>query len=319
MSKTVFKTIDLFAGIGGIRIGFEQTGGFKTVYANDYEPKCKITYDSNFKDTLLHIKNLRDVISNKLPDFDVLLAGFPCQPFSIAGYGQGFDDKKGRGNLFFEIERILKDKQPKAFLLENVKNLETHDNGNTFKVISDILRSTGYIVDHRVLNTIEYGGLPQTRERIYIVGFQDQDAARRFSFPKRKKLNKKVTDLLSNPDQVKEKYYYNDKPLYNKIRDDIIQENTVYQWRRKYVRENKSNAFPTLTANMGTGGHNVPIVKQGDILRKITPRECSRVQGFPDDYKIPDIADSHLYKQFGNSVSVPVINRIAQNMYNALT
>jgi len=319
MTKKIYKTIDLFAGIGGIRIGFEETGGFKTGYANDYEPKCKITYDLNFDDVPLDIKDLREVKSHDLPDFDVLLGGFPCQPFSIAGYGQGFNDEKGRGNLFFEVERILNDKKPSAFLLENVKNLETHDKGNTFKVISEILANTGYFVKHKVLNTMEYGGLPQTRERIYIVGFRDQNSADNFVFPSKKKLTKGVADLLFSPESVNEKYYYNDKPLYEKIKDDIKREDTAYQWRRKYVRENKSNAFPTLTANMGMGGHNVPIVKQGKVIRKITPKECSRIQGFPDDYVIPDnIADSHLYKQFGNSVSVPVVKAVAENMYKAL-
>jgi DNA (cytosine-5)-methyltransferase 1 len=316
MSKKIYRTIDLFAGIGGIRLGFDKAKGFKSVYANDFEEKCKLTYDLNFDAPKLHVEDIRKVKSDEIPDFDILLAGFPCQAFSIAGYRQGFNDDKGRGNLYFEIERILRDHQPTGFLLENVKNLEKHDNGNTFKVIIKSLEDLGYHVKPKVLNTMEYGDIPQNRERIYIVGFKDKKILERFSFPRRKTLTKKIKDLLDK--EVPEKYQYNNKSLYPRIKDDVKREDTVYQWRRKYVRENKNNVFPTLTANMGMGGHNVPIVKQGNIIRKITPRECARVQGFPDDYKLPDIADSHLYKQFGNSVSVTVIERIAKNMYKAL-
>jgi DNA (cytosine-5)-methyltransferase 1 len=164
---------------------------------------------------------------------------------------------------------------------------------------------------------MEHGGIPQNRERIYIVGFKDDEVLNNFKFPRKKPLKLSIKDMLDK--EVKEKYYYNDKPLFERIKDDIIREDTVYQWRRKYVRENKSEVFPTLTANMGTGGHNVPIIKQGEIIRKITPSECANVQGFPKGFKIPeDLADSHLYKQLGNSVSVPVIERIATNMYKAL-
>ena len=318
MQKRIYKTIDLFAGIGGIRLGFENTGHFQTVYANDYEPKCKITYDLNFPTVKLDVRDIREVRSGDLPAYDILLGGFPCQAFSIAGYRQGFNDEKGRGNLFFEVERLLKESKPEALLLENVKNLETHDNGNTFKIIIQRLEDLGYNLKTKVLNTMEYGGIPQNRERIYIVGFLDKKKANNFSFPHKIPLKKSIKDMLET-ENVEQKYIYNDKPLYEKIRDDITSENTTYQWRRKYVRENKNGVFPTLTANMGTGGHNVPIIKQGKILRKITPRECANVQGFPKDFQLPqDLATSHLYKQFGNSVSVTVLERIAENMYKAL-
>lgn len=316
--KKVFKTVDLFAGIGGIRLGFESTGGFKTVYANDFEPKCKITYDLNFKDAQLDVRDIREVKSSDLPkDYDILLGGFPCQAFSIAGYREGFDDKKGRGNLFFEIERILRETRPKGFLLENVKNLETHDQGRTFKTIQKSLRKLGYHIKKEVLNSMDYGNVPQNRQRIYIVGFLDEKLTERFEFPKPIIRTQTIKDILDL--NVQEKYHYNGKSLYPRIANDIGREDTSYQWRRKYVRENKANVFPTLTANMGEGGHNVPIIKQGEIIRKITPKECSRVQGFPDDFRLPEtLADSHLYKQFGNSVTVPVIRRIAEQMYKVL-
>ena len=315
--KRIYKTIDLFAGIGGIRVGFENTGGYKTVYANDFDKYCKITYDLNFESVKLDNSDIRNLVSEKLPQYDILLGGFPCQAFSIAGYRKGFEDEQGRGNLFFEIDRIIKDTQPIAFFLENVKNLEKHDNGRTFKIISDKLTELGYLIKYKVLNSMDYGDIPQNRERVYIVGFKSKKHYDAFEFPKATKRKKTIKDILDS--KVDEKYIYNNKNLFKKLKDSITKEDTVYQWRRIYVRENKNNVFPTLTANMGTGGHNVPIIKQGEFIRKITPRECSRVQGFPTKYKLPQIADSQLYKQFGNSVSVPVIEKIATNIYLALS
>ena len=169
-----FRTIDLFAGVGGIRIGFENAG-FKTVFANDFEPQCKETYDLNFKDSKLVVEDIRKIGIDDLPDFDFLLGGFPCQPFSIAGYRQGFNDKKNRGNLFFDIVRIIEARKPEGFLLENVKNLKSHDGGNTFKTIEEMLKKLGYHVKAKVLNSMKYGDVPQNRERIYIVGFKNKD------------------------------------------------------------------------------------------------------------------------------------------------
>jgi len=314
-TKHGFDTIDLFAGVGGIRLGFENAG-FKTVFANDFEPKCKDTYDLNFKDSKLIVEDIRKIGINDLPKFDFLLGGFPCQAFSIAGYQQGFNDEKGRGNLFFDIARILEAIRPEGFLLENVKNLKSHDNGKTFKIILETLEKLGYYVKTKVLNSMEYGNIPQNRERIYIVGFKNKDYSDKFEFPNPVKLTKKIIDLLEK--KVPEKYYYNGKPLYEKLKKSVKDEGVVYQWRRQYVRENKSGVCPTLTANMGTGGHNVPIIKDKKGIRKLTPLECARIQGFPSDYKIPNLADSALYKQFGNSVSVPVIEAVAKQMMKAM-
>jgi DNA (cytosine-5)-methyltransferase 1 len=256
-----------------------------------------------------------------------LLGGFPCQAFSIAGYRQGFKDEKNRGNLFFKIAEILKVKQPQGFLLENVKNLVSHDKGNTFKVIQEILTDLGYHFKFKVLNTMEHANVPQNRERVYIVGFKDEIFRDAFEFPRPVKLTTTVRDLLE--DSVDDKYYYNGKPLFDRIKEDITDENKVYQWRRQYVRENKKNVCPTLTANMGSGGHNVPIIKDAFGIRKLTPRECLRMQGFPDWYKLPEfhenegkkrrpVADSILYKQAGNSVSVPVIGAIAKQIFSVM-
>lgn len=324
MSAQIFKTIDLFAGVGGIRLGFEKSG-FQTVYANDFEPNCKITYDLNFKSTPLTVKditkpsqqNFTSVLDDVLKiDYDVILGGFPCQAFSIAGYRQGFRDSKGRGNLFFYVAEIIEKTKPKAFLLENVKNLKSHDHGKTYKIIKQTLEKLGYLVKEEVLNSMDYGNVPQNRERIYIVGFKSEKQFANFHFPEKIKRTIQVKDLLEkNVDQY---FYYQNKPIWEKIKNFDFQQNVVYQWRRVYVRVNKSGVCPTLTANMGTGGHNVPLIKDDLGVRKLTPLECFRIQGFPENYILPDMAKSHLYKQAGNSVSVPVVERIATNIKIAL-
>lgn len=310
------RTIDLYAGIGGIRLGFERAG-FETVFANDFDPFCKETYDLNFKSTPLTVADIGTIDPQSLPDFDFLLAGFPCQPFSIAGYRKGFEDTQ-RGNQFFNIIRILKEKNPDGFLLENVKNLRGHDNGKTFQIIESALESLGYHVKAQVLNTLEYGNVPQNRERIYIVGFKNKKTLLKFEFPKAISLKKSISDILQ--EEVPEKYYYGpESSLYKDLKDHIKNPNTVYQWRRKYVRENKKGVFPTLTANMGMGGHNVPIIIDKKGIRKLTPKECLLVQGFPKTYRIPvNLADSKVYKQAGNSVTVSVVARVAKNIAKAM-
>ncbi len=313
--KPGFRTLDLFAGIGGIRIGFEKAG-FTTVFANDFEKACKNTYDLNFKTTKLTVEDIRKLNIDDLPDFDFLLGGFPCQAFSIAGYRRGFADKN-RGNLFFDVARIIESRKPAGFLLENVKNLKSHDGGKTFRIIKDTLEDLGYHIKVQIMNSMEYGNVPQNRERIYIVGFRDKKYIDNFEFPEKIKLKNKIQDILE--DNVDIKYYYNGKPLYDKIKNDVKETGKVYQWRRQYVRENKKGVCPTLTANMGMGGHNVPIIKDKKGIRKLTPLECFRTQGFPEDYVLPkNLADSALYKQAGNSVTVPVIEAVAKQMMQAI-
>ena len=313
--KKTYKTLDLFAGIGGIRMGFERAG-FETVFGNDFDPYCKATYDLNFKEVPLTVGDLAKIKSADLPNFDILLGGFPCQPFSIAGYRRGFLDT-GRGDLFFEIVRILRDKNPQAVFLENVKNLKSHDKGKTFNIISEALADLGYHIKVQVLNSMEYGNVPQNRERVYIVGFKSKKAFNAFEFPKPIPLTKTIANVLEK--NVDEKYYYNNSSIYKELKKAVKSKNTVYQWRRVYVRENKSGVCPTLTANMGTGGHNVPLIMGEQGIRKLTPRECARLQGFPDSYKLPkDLPDTKLYKQFGNSVTVTVVERVAKQIKKAM-
>ncbi len=320
-----FKTIDLFAGIGGIRLAFEKAG-FETVYANDFDKYCRITYDLNFKEPKLTLKDIKkqsdknyksvldDIINLK---YDVLLAGFPCQAFSIAGYREGFKDSKGRGDLFFYIAEIIDKTKPKAIFLENVKHLKTHDKGKTYKIIRTTLEKLGYYIKDAVLNAKDYSNIPQNRERIYIVGFNDYKAYFEFNFPPKIKLTIKAQDILEK--KIDDYYYYNSKKIWEKIKEYPFKKFTFYQWRRTYIRENKNGVCPTLTANMGTGGHNVPLILDNKGLRKLTPRECFRLQGFPDEFRLPEnIAISHLYKQIGNSVVVPLVERIAKNMFEIM-
>lgn len=319
MNKEI-SCVSFFAGVGGIELGFEQAG-FKTVYANEFDPFAAETYCLNFPNVQFDKRDIRIVQPEELPDFDILLAGFPCQAFSVAGYRKGFDDEKGRGNLFFEVARIMEVKKPRVAFFENVKNLVGHDNGNTFKVICETLDKLGYKVRQQVLNASEYGNTPQNRERIYIVAFRNEEDRKNFEMPEVIPLNRTIRDVIDFISPVAEKYYYTPEKccFYNKLTKDMKNPDTIYQWRRKYVRENKSNVVPTLTANMGEGGHNVPLILTDDgRIRKLTPRECFTVQGYPSTFKLPNQADSRLYKQAGNSVVVPVIARIAENIKVAI-
>lgn len=316
------KCASFFAGVGGIDQGFEQTGCFKTIYANEFDPYPAKTFEENFN-LKVDIRDINKVQSNEIPNFDVMLGGFPCQAFSVAGYRKGFEDKKGRGVLFFQLLRIIKEKQPKIIFLENVKNLVSHDNGNTFKVILESLECENYFVKYSVLNAMNYGNVPQNRERIYIVAFKDKTLYQRFDFPKPVQLTTPLTDIIDFNSRIDEKYYYTKGKykgdIYEKLVEAMDDPNAIYQWRRKYVRKNKSGVVPTLTANQGEGGHNVCLIKSKYGIRKMTPHECFNTQGFPKDFKLPNNqSDARLYKQAGNSVCVSVINRIAQEIVKSI-
>lgn len=308
--------VGLFAGVGGIELGFQKSG-FDVIWANEIDEKASITYRLNHKHPLI-IEDLNNVKSDDIPHMDILLAGFPCQAFSIAGYRRGFEDE--RGNVFFQLARVIRDKKPSIIFLENVKNLVSHDGGNTFRVILDTLHQYGYFVKHKIINASEYGNIPQNRERIYIVGFRNEESYKSFEFPDPMPLTTTLKDVIDFNNKVDDKYYYTQEKyqFYNQLEENMTNKETLYQWRRVYVRENKSNLCPTLTANMGTGGHNVPLILSDFGIRKLTPKECFNLQGFPGDFVLADIAQSHLYKQAGNSVVVPVIERIAEKIKEAI-
>lgn len=314
-----FKFIDLFAGIGGFRLAMQSLGG-KCVFTSEWDEQAKKTYEANFGDIPFG-DITKESTKNFIPnDFDVLCAGFPCQAFSIAGKRGGFEDT--RGTLFFDIEQIIEKHRPKVVFLENVKNLVSHDKGKTFKVILEILeKKLGYKVYYKVLNSMTYANVPQNRERIFIVAFDPVKVKNcsNFKFPEEIKLTKTIQDFLvkEKPD---DKYYYKkDHMYYPELEKTITSNKTVYQWRRIYVRENKSNVCPTLTANMGAGGHNVPLIQDSYGIRKLTPLECFSFQGYPmEQYLLPKIADSKLYMQAGNSVTTPLVKRISDEIIKVL-
>lgn len=401
---TVYSVGSMFAGVGGICLGFQMASTNKAKYvlkwANDIDENACKTYGLNFKHELIigdinfiiNPKKLKDMKRNNedediscsscnsknakidFYDFnyyldkhkqiteepiDILTAGFPCQAFSIAGEQKGFNDS--RGNLFLSIIDLINllDKKfykPRVIFLENVKNLKAHDSGRTYKVIKDKLETCGYKIKDCVINTMYFSQLPQNRERIYIVGFRDIDDYNKFDFDKIVKTHKRQYNVEERRKQISEiidknikysthpQYYYTKEkyPLYfnnsnekdfesKKAKINIEKEiNEYYQFyqirRGQYVRKNKSNVCPTLTANMGMGGHNVPIIKVKDGIRRITPKEAFRLQGFPVDAgyflnsKNPasQLSDCHLYKQAGNSVSVPVIQLLAEELLKVL-
>lgn len=313
-----FTFIDLFAGIGGFRIALQSLGG-KCVFSSEWDANAQKTYFYNFGE-IPYGDITKESIKNCIPDgFDVLCAGFPCQAFSIAGYRKGFEDT--RGTLFFDVAEIIKRKRPKAVFLENVKNLYTHDNGKTFAVIKATLEELGYVVYHKVMNSMEYANVPQNRERIFIVCFDPNQVKNhhQFSFPERTELTHTIHDCI-DPEINDKALFYGAKFIhYEELKRDMVSMDTIYQWRRQYVRENKSNVCPTLTANMGTGGHNVPLILTKHGIRKLSPKECINFQGYPKEYQFPtSIANSAKYKQAGNSVVVPLITKVCQNIISII-
>lgn len=313
-----FTFIDLFAGIGGFRIALQSLGG-KCVFSSEWDANAQKTYFYNFGE-IPYGDITKESIKNCIPDgFDVLCAGFPCQAFSIAGYRKGFEDT--RGTLFFDVAEIIKRKRPRAVFLENVKNLYTHDNGKTFAVIKATLEELGYVVYHKVMNSMEYANVPQNRERIFIVCFDPNQVKNhhQFSFPERTELTHTIHDCI-DPEINDKALFYGAKFIhYEELKRDMVSMDTIYQWRRQYVRENKSNVCPTLTANMGTGGHNVPLILTKYGIRKLSPKECINFQGYPKEYQFPtSIANSAKYKQAGNSVVVPLITKVCQNIISII-
>lgn len=314
-----FKFIDLFAGIGGFRIAMQNAGG-KCVYSSEWNEDAQKTYRENFGEIPFG-DITKERVKKYIPDeFDVLCAGFPCQAFSIAGYRKGFLDT--RGTLFFDIEQVIERHRPKVVFLENVKNLVSHDKGRTFKVIVEVLEEKlGYKVFYEVLNSMTHANVPQNRERIFIVAFDPEQVKdyKYFEFPKKIELTRTIEDIIE-PEKQDSKYYYPDThPYYPELVRTITKRDTVYQWRRVYVRENMSKVCPTLTANMGSGGHNVPLIKDDFGIRKLTPKECFAFQGYPmNRFILPKLANSKLYMQAGNSVTTTLVEKISNEIIRVL-
>lgn len=313
-----YTFIDLFAGIGGFRMGFDENGA-KCVYSNEWNKYCQETYKANFGDE--PEGDITQVEASAIPDHDILVGGFPCQPFSIAGVSKknslgratGFEDKT-QGTLFFDVCRILKEKRPKAFLLENVKNLKSHDRGNTFKVITEALEELDYQIFYEVLDGQAF--VPQHRERIVIVGFDRQRYGKEIDFSfdiKPIEPKPKVRDILEPV--VDDKYTLTDK---------------LWNYLQAYAEKhhNAGNGFGygiapldgitrTLSARYYKDGSEILIEQAGKNPRRLTPRECARLQGFPDSYKIV-VSDTQAYKQFGNSVVMPLMREVARLLIEKL-
>ena len=306
-SNNKIKIIDLFAGIGGIRLGFENASNnnIECVFTSEWNRYSAQTYLENFNDFSIH-GDITQINEKLIPEHDILLAGFPCQPFSQAGLKKGFSDT--RGTLFFDIERILMAKKPQAILLENVKQLRGHDKGKTLATIIEHLKNIGYEnIQYEVLKAKEFG-LPQNRERIYIVGFLDKSI--KFEFPKPTFEPIRVGNILEN--NVDPKYTISDKLWEGHQRRKIANKLNGKGFGFGLVNEN-SEYTNTISARYYKDGSEILIEQKGKNPRKLTPREAGRLQGFPDSFKIP-VSDNQAYQQFGNSVPVKVVEKVAEQI-----
>lgn len=306
-----FRFIDLFAGIGGMRLAFEQAGGI-CVFSSEWNRYSRKTYEANFGEE--PAGDITQIDAATIPDHDILVAGFPCQPFSIAGVSKknslgrptGFEDRT-QGTLFFDVCRILKEKKPKAFMLENVKNLVSHDRGNTFKVIIESLHELGYLVFWRICDGQDF--VPQHRERILIVGFDrlyfGSDIEFRFDY-----VTPSVRPCLGQilEDQPDGKYILSDK-LWSYLQN-YAEKHRAAENGFGFGIAPKDGITRTLSARYYKDGSEILVERPGGNPRRLTPRECARLQGFPDSFRIP-VSDTQAYKQFGNSVVVPLMGAVA--------
>ena len=323
-----FKSIDLFAGIGGIRLGFDNAfkDDIETVFISEWDKAAQQTYKANFNDNLEIAGDITQIDEKDIPEFDICLAGFPCQAFSLAGKRKGFeDDYKGmsRGTLFFDVARICEYHKPKVIFCENVKGLTIHDKGRTFKVIQGTLEELGYTVYHKVLNSKNYG-VPQNRERIYVVAFRNDIDSSSFVFPDTTDDTKRIKDILEAA-PISPKYYLSDVYV-ETLRQHRARHEAAGNGFGYEIRELDGIAGTIVCGGMGRERNlivdhrphsMIPTTHIKGEIRKMTPREWARLQGFPDSYNLT-LADTHLYKQFGNSVSVPVIEAIAKEVKRVL-
>ncbi len=308
------KICSLFCGIGGIDLALKQLG-HQIVWANDKDKYACMTYCHNFQDVELIEKDIREVDKATIPDFDMLTAGFPCQSFSVCGKQQGFNDE--RGNLFFEIGKVIDLKHPSIVFLENVANLTEHDNGKTFNIIHNELVSRGYFIRYIVTDTCDYG-IPQHRTRTYIVAFLDKSTCDNFVFPDKEPLNKKIFDIIDKKKKVDDKYYYQpgtDK--YHRLDKAIVDDEQIYRFADWGIQKSKDGISFTLKANMGTYQNRIPIIRDNYGIRNITPLECLALQGFSATYSFPfDVPLAEQYKQAGNTVCLTLLRKIMSRLSN---
>lgn len=309
------KVGSLFSRIGGIDLGFEQAG-FEIAWANDFDAAACKTYRNNFPNTILIEDDVRNINSCALSDIDILVAGFPCQPFSVMGYRRGFNDP--RGNLFFEIARFIDVKRPKVVFLENVKNLMEHDNGKTFLVIYNALAQFNYSVKYKVINATDVN-IPQNRARIFIVAFRDIEDCDKFSFPQYTPLEATIDDVIDRSIKHDDIYYYGSESRYFKeLNAKIVDKTGIYRIDDSGIATRKWEICPTLKANMGTYHDRVPIIRDDFGIRMLTPMECLAFQGYPKKYTFKGVSLKSAYKQCGNTVCVPIIKSIAAKLFELM-
>ena len=303
----------LFSGIGGIDSGFSRAG-FCVLWAIEKDEACCKTYAYNYPDTFLIKNDIKLVDPKALPKVDVLIAGFPCQPFSIAGKQRGFSDN--RGNLFFDIISFTRVFMPRFVFLENVANLTEHNNGKTFIEIHSAFAALGYILRYRVLRASDYGNIPQIRDRIYIVAFRDQTDSDRFVFPDKTELTVNSDDIINRHIRQHSAYYYSaDDYFFKKAVNIVKDKNSIYRVYHDSIKPVMNRMCPTLTASMGTSENQTPLIIDDFGIRRLTIKECLGFQGFPDSFHFPhSITLNDAYKQVGNSVCIPVVERIAKNL-----
>ena len=312
------KVCSLFSGIGGIDLGFVQAG-FEIAWANEIDKYAAETYKNNLDEGPLVVGDIKRVDTNSIPEFDVLVAGFPCQSFSTAGKQKGFDD--ARGNLFFQVARVVEAKKPRVIFLENVENLIEHDEGKSFLTVYNALAPMGYSFKYKVMQPYEYGNVPQSRARVFIVGFADDEQCSRFSFPEAIPLTNNLVVLFDRSIKHSDCYYYNaSNRYYEELRRLATSKDCVYRIYDFGVSKKAYSICPTMTAYMETCNHErVPIILDDYGIRRLTPYECLKLQGFPETFKFPHGSSmKKAYKQVGNSVCVPVIRRIAERIYEVL-
>lgn len=309
MSKQT--VISMFSGIGGIDLAF-LNAGFDIIWANEKDKYSCITYKKNLGDIHLVEDDILNVDENSIPNADVLVAGFPCQSFSVMGYKRGFKDH--RGNLFFEIIRVAKKIKPRIIFLENVKNLIYHDNGKTFITIFNSLAEMGYEVKYDIENACTHGNIPQQRNRVFIIAFLDYSMLNKFTFPNKIKLTLSIDDIIKRHEKHSEIYYYNENSKYFELLNERVGRTGIYRIDDRGIAKRKYEIAPTLKANMGTYPDRVPIIRDNFGIRKITPYECLDLQGFPKNFRFIGIPLEAAYKQIGNTVCIPVVERIARNI-----
>lgn len=304
------KVGSMFAGIGGIDLAFEQAG-FKVVWANEIDKHACITYRMNFGDEALVEGDIQNINTDDIPDFDVLVAGFPCQAFSSVGLQKGFEDP--RGNLFFETARVIAAKKPKVVFFENVANLVKHDNGKTFDTIFATMSELGYFVRYKIMNASDYG-IPQQRNRIYIVAFLDESRCNSFSFPEERKLRHDAFYYFDKERQP-DSYYMDNHKMWNEMISFMTDRHRIYRFTDWGLSKGRDGICPTLLAAMGSPYERIPFFWDDYSIRKITQREAARLQGFPDTFEFPlKKTPKQVYKQIGNSVCVPLVKEIAQQI-----